>query len=155
MNAITWCLCNCPLVLNANLWGVYKRLTMWTCVETHSGMFQFLNEVVHISTVLMTVKQILLSPISSAHSITQWANFSVREQKWRTPTNRIHSRRSFSHPPPSLSLSPYLPLSFHSHIVSLTSHVRRAIIMKLKLFSMADVCPGNNHTEIGFIHLAF
>lgn len=53
---------------------------------------------------------------------------------------------SFLHP---------LPLSFHSHIVSLTSHVLLAIIMKLKLFSTADVCPGNNHTEIGFIHLTF
>ena len=44
---------------------------------------------------------------------------------------------------------------FTLNIVSLTSHVHLAIMMKLKLFSMAGVCPGNNHGEIGFIHLAF
>lgn len=88
----------------------------------------------------------------------KFPHFLFTEAKLMQKTSRIHSRGSFSQSaspplsPPPLTLSP--PPSTLI-LCLLTSHVHPAIIMKLKPFSTADVCPGNNHTEIGFIHLAF
>lgn len=122
---------------------------MLTCVESHSGVFYFLNEVLsHFHNANDSATNSFLSHQSTVSLIDEFcANCSMWEHEWCSPVNiRIY---------PQKSSPPLLLLSFHPHIVSLTSHVHLAIIMKLKLFSVADVCPGNKHTEIGFIHLAF